>query len=231
MYAFWMRAEQFYTYWMPLVVIVLLFLAIVFVFAYSYLDPNKPVRKYVTLSYLGLIGISLVYFLWGHLTYNYWVEQNEYITPGIRSYQTILGIETSEDPSIVRSYRRSGSLKDNLLALEMYEAEQVTRPFDYTYAGSQESNHYFTYGDEDQYVFTLQGEINWTDNERELVGFEFRLTDERFADIGFYNEPDIIFDSLSLPESEQKELSDIDINDALSINDMIGGWNFGRQFY
>jgi len=113
----------------------------------------------------------------------------------------------------------------------MYEAEQVTIPFSYTYAGSQESNHYFTYGDEDQYVFTLQGDINWTDGERELVGFEFRLVDERFEDIGFYNEPDIIFDSLSLPESEQQALSDIDTNGALSINDMIGGWNFGRQFY
>lgn len=231
MYQNWMRAEQFYTFTMPLLLVILLFLAIVFVFAYSYMDPNKPHRSYVTKGYLSLIGVIVLYFVWGHVSYNYWVEQHEYITPGIRSHATILGIEISESPAIVRSYRRSGSLKENLLALDMYESETVSIPFTYTYAGSQENNHYFTYGDEDQYVFTLQGDINWTDSERELVGLEFTLTDERFEDIGFYNEPDIIFDSLSLPESEQKELSDIDTNDALSINEMIGGWNFGRQFY
>ncbi|SFC61137.1 hypothetical protein SAMN04488102_11325 [Alkalibacterium subtropicum] len=231
MYAYWMRAEQFYTFTMPLIVMVLLFLAIVFVFAYSYTDPKKPARKYVTRGYLGLIGLCALYFIWGHLTYDHWVEQNEYITPGIRPYQTIVGIRTSEDPSIVRAYRRSDTLKENLLALDMYEAERVTRPFDYTYAGSMGNTHYFTYGDEDQYVFALQGEINWTESERELIGYEFSLTDERFEDIGFYNAPDIIFDSLSLPKSERKELADIDTNDALSINDMIGDWNFGRQFY
>lgn len=231
MYSFWIRAEHFYTFIMPIVIVVLLFLALVYVFVYSYADPNKPYRKYITWGYLGLIVFSLLYFVWGHFTYNQWVEQHDYITPGIRSHATILGIETYEDPAIVRSYRRSGSLKDNLLALDMYEAERVTLPFSYTYAGSSENNHYFTYGDEDQYVFTLQGDINWTEDERELVGFQFRLTDDRFEDIGFYNEPDIIFDSLSLPESEQKELADINTNDAISINEMIGGWNFGRQFY
>ncbi|MDZ7836393.1 MAG: hypothetical protein U5K84_14690 [Alkalibacterium sp.] len=99
------------------------------------------------------------------------------------------------------------------------------------YAGSTETTHYFTYGDEEQFVFKLQGELNWTDGERELVGYAFQLTDERFADIGFYNEPDIIFDSLSLPASDQTELIDVDTNDAIPITEMIGGWNFGRQFY
>lgn len=231
MYSLWIKAEQFYTFTMPLIIIILLFSVVIYVFIYSYADPNKPMRKYLSRGYIGLILASLLYFVWGHFTYNYWVEQNEYITPGIRSYQTILGIETSEDPSIVRAYRRSNSLKDNLLALDMYVAERVSTPFNYTYAGSQEANHYFTYGDEDQYVFKLQGDINWTDNDRELVGYEFRLTDDRFEDIGFYNEPDIIFDSLSLPESEQRDLADIDTFEAISITEMIGGWNFGRQFY
>lgn len=173
----------------------------------------------------------MVYFVFGHLRYNYWIEQNDYINPGIRSSQTILGIETSEDPSIVKTYRRSGTLKENLKALKMYESKKVSIPFSYDYAGSNENNHYFTYGKNSQYVFILQGKINWTKKKRELVGFEFSLTDERFKDIGFYSEPNIIFDSLSLPETEQRVLADIDVNDALSINEMISGWNFGRQFY
>ncbi|OJF90305.1 hypothetical protein [Alkalibacterium sp. 20] len=231
MYSFWMKAERFYTFTMPLIIIILLFLIIAYVFVYSYADPNKPMRKYVTRGYLGLILASILYFAWGQSTYNHWVEQNEYITPGIRSHSSILGIETSEDPAIVKAYRRSNSLKDNLLELDMYEAEKVSIPFSYAYAGSQEANHYFTYGDEDQFVFKMQGEINWTEEERELVGFAFSLTDERFEEIGFYNEPDTIFDSLSLPESEQRELTDIDIHDAVPITEMISGWNFGRQFY
>ncbi|MER2063658.1 MAG: hypothetical protein ABS873_03345 [Alkalibacterium sp.] len=231
MYQTWMRAEQFYTFTMPLIVLILLLLAIIFVFAYSYMDPKQTHRGYVTKGFFGLVGLSLLYFLWGHVSYNYWIEQNEYITPGIRTHQSILGIELSESPAIVRSYRRSNSLKDNLMALDMYEAEKISRPFTYTYAGSSENNHYFTYGDEDQYVFTLQGQINWTEGERELVGYAFQLTDERFADIGFYDEPDIIFESLSLPRSEQAEVLDVNTNDAISITEMIGGWNFGRQFY
>lgn len=232
MYSFWVNAERFYTFIMPVIVLMLLFLVVVYIFIYSYADPRRPFRKKITRGYLGLILVSLLYFAWGHFTYNEWVNQNEYINPGIRSHASILGIETSEDPSIVRAYRRSNSLKENLLALSMYEATEVTRPFPYDYAGSTESNHYFTYGDENQYIFKMQGEINWTDDERELVGYEFRLTDDRFVDLGFYNEPDTIFDSLSLPESEQKELSDaIDVNEAISIMEMIPGWNFGRQFY
>lgn len=231
MYSFWMKAERFYTFTMPLIIIILLFLVVAYVFVYSYADPNKPLRKYVTWGYLGLILISGLYFVWGQFTYDRWVEQNEYITPGIRSQSSILGIKTYEDPAIVKVYRRSNSLKENLLALDMYEAEKVSTPFPYTYAGSQEANHYFTYGDEDQFVFKMQGELNWTEDERELVGFEFRLTDERFEDIGFYNEPDTIFDSLSLPESEKRALTDLDIYDAIPITEMISGWNFGRQFY
>jgi len=231
MYSFWMKAEQFYTFTMPLAIIVLLLLAVVYVFVLSYADPNKPYRKNITRGFFGLVLVSLLYFGWGHATYSHWVDQNEYISPGIRSRETILGIETTEDPAIVRAYRRSDSLKENLLALDMYEAEKVSRPFAYTYAGSTESTHYFTYGDEEQFVFKLQGELNWTDGERELVGYAFQLTDERFADIGFYNEPDIIFDSLSLPTSDQTELGEVDTNNAIPINDMIGGWNFGRQFY
>lgn len=91
MYAFWMRAERFYTFWMPLIIILLLFLAIVFVFAYSYMDPRKASRKYVTWGYLGLIALGAVYFFFGHLEYRYWIEQNDYISPGIRSFETILG--------------------------------------------------------------------------------------------------------------------------------------------
>ncbi|GEK91098.1 hypothetical protein [Alkalibacterium kapii] len=231
MYESWIRAEQFYTFMIPLIIIVLLFLTIVFVLAFSYTEPGQRKRKVITLSYLALLGISAAYFIYGHLSCNDWIEQNEHIDPGVRASQTILGIETREDPTIVKAYRRSDSLKENLLALDMYEAEEVTRPFDYDYAGAKGDNHYFTYGKEDQYVFILQGEIDWSENQRELKGIKFTLTDKRFGNIGFYSEPDVVFDSLSLPKSEQRELGDVDLNSAISINEMISGWNFGRQFY
>ncbi|MDZ7836392.1 MAG: hypothetical protein U5K84_14685 [Alkalibacterium sp.] len=80
MYSFWMKAEQFYTFTMPLIIIVLLLLAVVYVFVLSYADPNKPHRKNITRGFFGLILVSLLYFGWGHATYNRWVEQNEYIS-------------------------------------------------------------------------------------------------------------------------------------------------------
>ncbi|WP_161878486.1 hypothetical protein [Alkalibacterium sp. MB6] len=231
MYSFWIRAEQFYTLIMPVLAVFLLILLIAYIMLISYTEKGKPNRRWAHRVFFGILGLSALVGLVGHYQNQYWLEQNEFVTPGIREFNYVLGYRNNEDASIVRSYRRSSNLAEQLSFLDMYEGERTTRPFDYPYLGSEGNVHYFTYGEDNQYVFTYQGDIHWTEDERELVGWRYHLTDGRFEELGFHNEFDIIFDSLSLPKEEQKELEEYDAYTAVTIEEMIGGWNFGRQFY
>lgn len=229
MYAFWLEAERFYTFTMPVIVIILLVLVFGYVFVYSYTEKGQKSRRLITRSFGLLILICLGYFIYGHMEYGYWVEQNDYIHPGIREYSYILGIQTDEEPAIVQAYQRSSSLNENLSELDMYEPEYVVQSFSYRYLGSQEGTHYFSFGEDDQYAFRIRGDINWTESEREINGWSFNLTDERFESIGFTSRFDIIFDSLSLPEDEQRDLESLSNYQVMPIRDVFSGWIFGNQ--
>lgn len=230
MYETWLKAEAFYTLTMPILVLVFLFLLIVYILAYSYTDPRKKARKIATRSFLILIICSGSYFVWGHAKYNAWVEANEYINPGIREHTYIMGMKSPEDPSMVRVYRRSNALYKNVSALEMYTGEKVQRDFVYPYLGSRGEVHYFAYGDEEQYAFTYRGDIEWTDDERVMNGWRFNLIDDQFEEIGFYNEFDIIFESIALKRDEQKELDAVNTAYVVTIEEMFAGWIFDMQF-
>ncbi|MCC5894013.1 MAG: hypothetical protein JJU16_00995 [Alkalibacterium sp.] len=229
MYSFWMDAERFYTFTMPIVVIVLLVMAFVYVFVMSYTEKDQQSRGVITGWFGLMLLISLGYFIYGHLEYNAWVEQNDYIHPGIRKHSYILGIQTDEDDQLVQAFQRASSLYGNLTELDMYEAEKVTLPFSYEYLGSQEDTHYFSFGEDDQYAFRIRTSVNWTEDVREIQGWRFKLTDDRFEPIGFTREFDFFFDSLYLPADEQRELQDLSGFQMISTGDMFSGWIFGDQ--
>lgn len=231
MYEAWLKAEAFYTLTMPILIVIGLILLIVYILIYSYTEPKKKARQVANKSFMVLVLLCVGYFVWGHTRYNDWIAQNDYINPGVREFNYVLGMQSNEDPSMVRLYRRSDSLPENLAALEMYEGDQITRPFSYPYLGFEGGLHYFAYGKEEEYAFTYQGDIQWTEEERAIHGWQYKLVDDRFEQIGFVNEFDIIFDTISLPESEQGELDSLDTTYIVPIEEMYGGWIFGRQFY
>lgn len=231
MYEAWVRAEAFYTLTMPILIAVLLICLITYILIYSYTEPKKKARQIANRSILVLFLLGSVYFVWGHTRYNDWIAQNNYINPGVRKHTYILGMQSDEDPAMIGVYQRSDSLPRNLNALMMYEREERSIPFSYTYLGHDGGLHYFAYGEDDQYAFTYQGDIRWTEEERAIHGWEYYLVDERFEEIGFINGFDIIFSGLSLPDSEQGALDSLDTNYIVPIEEMYGGWIFGRQFY
>ena len=231
MYDAWVRAEAFYTLTMPILIVLLLICLIAYILIYSYTEPKKKARKLANKSMTVLLLVGAGYFAWGHTRYNEWIAQNDYLNPGIRAFSFILGMQTNEDPAMVRLYRRTGSLPENLDALEMYEGEERSFPFGYTYMGYEGGLHYFSYGDDNQYAFTYQGDIQWTEEERAIQGWDYRLVDDRFEQLGFMNDFDIIFKAILLPESEKRELDAVDTAYVVTIEEMYEGWLFGRQFY
>ena len=230
MFRQWMAAEQFYTFTLPAIAIAMIILSGVYLFILIYTDRKTRAQKIGHLVFFSLLTPALVYGLWAHQSHNFWLDQNDYIHPGIRDRATIFGMETHEDPAIASAYRRSESLGENLTQLEMYEDEEVTRDFPYTYVGSNGSQHYFSHGEDDAYTFRLDGVVHWSEDSNYLIGREHRLVDEQFEDIGFYNEHHIIFEALHLTDDEQ-EVDPSRMENYYSVTDMIGGWLFGRQFY
>lgn len=230
MFEEWMAAERFYTLFMPLVVIFMVLFISAYLFVLIYTNRGTKANKIGHLIFFSLLLIAVGYGFFGHLSHQNWLSQNDYIHPGVRERSTILGYETSEDPAIVNAYRRSATLGDNLAGLEMYESEEVTRSFPYEYIGSRGDQHFFTYGESEEFVFRMDGLVYWSEEEDMLVGQEYRLTDERFIDIGFYNEHQVIFEALYLTE-EEKEVDTELTQSPENVSNMIGGWLFGRQFY
>lgn len=230
MFENWMAAERFYTLFMPLVVIFFVLFISVYLFVLIYTDRGTKANKIGHIVFFSLLFIGIGYSVVGHLTHSSWLGQNDYIHPGIRDRSTILGYETTEDPSIVNVYRRSDTLGDNLSSLNMYESEQVTRSFPYNYIGSRENQHFFSYGENDDFIFRLDGLVYWSADENRLIGNEYRLTDERFESIGFYNEHHVIFEALYLSE-EERPVDNSLTHSTESVTSMISGWLFGRQFY
>lgn len=230
MFEKWVAAERFYTFSMPLVVIFMVIFIGVYLFVLIYTDRGTKASKVGNLIFFSLLLIAVVYSGAGHLSHRNWLSQNDYIHPGIRDRSMILGMETTEDPAIVNAYRRSATLGENLSSLDLYDSELVTRSFPYDYIGSRGNQHYFTYGESDDFVFRMDGLVYFSEDENELIGYEYRLTDERFEEIGFYNEHHVIFEALYLTE-EEKEVDTSLAQSPESVTNMIGGWLFGRQFY
>ena len=229
MYESWIEAERFYTLFMPWTIIGLAVLVFVYIFIYSYTAKGQKLRKGINLSVISILLLSLLYFVFGHLRYSFWVEQNEYIHPGIREYTYILGIRSDEDRQVIRAQRQSPSLYRQLNALEKYEADARVQPMIYDYLGSRDDTHYFSFGDEDQYAFRIRGTVEWTQGEREVHGWQFRLTDDRFETLGFAKDFDIIFDVLLLPETEQRELADLSDYRMTAISEVYPNWIFPNQ--
>lgn len=229
MYAFWLEAERFYTFTMPIIVIILLTLAFGYVFVVSYTEKGHKSRRLTTGGFCLMLVFSLGYFIYGHNEFSYWVEQNDHIHPGIRKHTYILGIQTDEDEQLVQAFQRASSVQRNLTELDMYEAEKVVQAFNYNYLGSRDETHYFSFGEDDQYAFRIRTDINWTDDTREIQGWQFQLTDERFETIGFTRQFNTFFDSLYLPVDEQRELQDLTGFQMVSTEDIFSGWTFGSQ--
>lgn len=227
MFSLWTRAEHFYATSLPIIFTVLLFLSIIYFIAVFYTKKKTNPRKIAHVSFLGLIALAALYGIWGHSTYNFWLEDNEHINPGIRTQRVVLGRELYEDGNMVNIHKRSSALAEKLDQLDLYESITVKRELPYTYIGSRSPSHFFAFGEENQYVFRIIGEINWTEGERELVGKHFQLKDDAFETIGFINDYGILFDSIFLPASEKKELDGyVNSHDLYPIIDLFPEWTF-----
>ncbi|TVP89636.1 hypothetical protein [Alkalibacterium sp.] len=229
MFEFWIEAERFYTFIMPVVIIAYVFLIGVIILIYTYAERIKLRRRVTVITVLTATLLASGYFLFGHFQYRQWVQQNDFIHPGIREYSYILGIRTDEDRGLVRVFRRSSNIYGQMSELDMYEARTVEEDFPYNYLGSRDSTHYFSFGEDEQFAFRIRGDVTWTEDRRELVGTEFHLTDERFETIGFvpYSAP--IFETVYLPEEEQRELVNLSDYQIVSVSRLYAEWIFPNQ--
>ncbi|MDZ7835486.1 MAG: hypothetical protein U5K84_09420 [Alkalibacterium sp.] len=227
----WIDAERFYTFIIPSILVIFLIMLLFYVIVFTYLKKGTKLRKNVNAALLVLMFASVLYFIGGHINYRYWVEQNDYINPGIREYSYLFGIRNEEEPETVEIYKNSDELYSNLSSLNMYESHQISQSFDYTYYGSQSGTHYFLFGEEEEYVFRIRGEINWTGGHKEMTGQVFHLSDDRYQDIGFIPEFNTIFESVSLPENEQREIGSLKEYQVVEIEDVFSDWVFSNQRY
>lgn len=230
MYEFWIEAERFYTLIMPAVIIAYVFLIGLIILVYAYAERIKLRRRVTSIIILTATLLAAGYFAFGHFQYREWIQQNEFIHPGIREYSYIFGIRTDEDRGLVRLFRRSSNIYTQMTELDMYESDPLEIEFPYTYLGSRDSTHYFSFGEDEQFAFRIRGELSWTeDDRREMTGTEFYLTDDRFESIGFVPQSAPIFETLYLPEEEQRELSNLSDYQLVSVSRLYAEWIFPNQ--
>lgn len=229
MYEFWIEAERFYTFTMPIIIISYIVLIGLIILVYTYADRIKLRRRVTTIILMTATLLSAGYFVFGHIQYREWVHQNEFIHPGIRDHSYILGIQTDEDTALVRQFRRSSNIYGQMTALDMYEASFLAVDFPYTYLGSRDTTHYFSFGEEEQFAFRIRGELIWTEDRRELAGIEFHLTDDRFESIGFVPQSAPILEAVYLPEKEQTELVNLSDYQLVSVSRLYAEWIFPNQ--
>lgn len=232
MYTNWIEAERFYTFIMPIIVMIFLILTSLYVMAFTHLKKGTVIRKVLHGGYFLFVAGSVGYFVNGHMTYDYWVEQNEYINPGIRDVTYFLGWRNEEEPETVSMHREATAdwMFEDLKELDMYESEIISEPFNFTYLGSESDTYYFSFGEEDDYVFRIRGEVKWNDRTNEIKGWNFSLKDEQFETIGFQNKFNYTFQSLSITE-EQKELERDNTETVIQIMDVYQDWIFSDQRY
>lgn len=228
MFEVWIEMERFYTFALPLLALIFLFLLLVYIFVYSYTQKGQLFRKWATGIFLTFLIASASYLVSGHIGNSHWLEQNNYITPGIRSHTYILGMQSDEDPELVRYFGQSGTLSERLSALDMYQAEEVSEPFPYTYIGTRDRTHYFAFGENERFAFRIRGEVTWHAPESVIRGRRYQLTDERFTSIGFVQSDRITFESLSLAEAEQ-EPDDLSAYQMVEVQNVYGSWIFSDQ--
>lgn len=229
MYEFWIEAERFYTFTMPVVMIAYVFLIGLIILVYTYAERIKLRRRVTTVTIATATILAAVYFAVGHFQYRNWIQQNEFIHPGIREHSYILGIRTDEDSALVRQFRRSSNIYNQMTELDMYESKPVEEDFPYAYLGSRDSTHYFSFGEDEQFAFRIRGELSWTDERREISGTQFSLTDDRFDSIGFVPQSAPIFETLYLPEDEQRELTNLSDYQLVSVSRLYAEWIFPNQ--
>lgn len=160
----------------------------VYIFLLSYIGDKRKVKQIGSVTIITIVILCVVYFVNGHMNYQFWVDQNEFINSGIKEYSFILGMKNEEEPQIVKSSGRSNRLYANLSELKMYERTTVTQPFNHDYVGSRGNDHYFSFGEDNQYVYRIRGEINWESENSEIRGTVFSLIDERYQDLGFIDD-------------------------------------------
>lgn len=229
MYEFWIAAERFYTFILPVVVIVYVVLIGLIILVYTYAERIKLRRHVTTITIMTATLLAAGYFVLGHFQYRDWIQQNEFIHPGIREHSYILGIQSDEDSALVRQFRRSANIYDQMTELDMYESKPVEEDFPYAYLGSRENTHYFSFGEDEQFAFRIRGELSWTDGRREITGTKFSLTDDRFESIGFVPQSAPIFETLYLPEHEERELTNLSDYQLVSVSRLYAEWIFPSQ--
>lgn len=226
-YEFWIRAERFYSVILPYLGIALALGLIVLFFVFTYAAPKSKTKKYGWIIYTGCVVAALLYGMWGHRQYQEWLIENEFVTPGTRTFERFMGFRREEDDEVVRLYRESSSLGDVLSQSTLYEAQTVVEPLEYRYLGSNENNvHYFEHDDER--VIHIRGEADFTGEETYLEGAEYHLVDERFEEIGFLNDHDVMFERVIINEQEAEEAPQEWHHVTQPIEDIFTGWHFGR---
>lgn len=227
-FEFVVEAEQFYTTTLPAIFIALMVLLFIVLFVFIYNSPKSKLFRYTMLFYLLCIVGSAIYGMWGHRQYSSWHDQSQYIHPGIRSFDFTLKMRSIEDPSLVQTLRKSTSLRHNLSHLEIYEDEIVTQPFDYDYLGQQGDRHYFAISEYN--VFYVRIDVDTSPDPTYIEARRYRLTDERFEELGFYNEHELIVDRIVVNEEEYQNAANEWPLQARSIGEFDIGLNFGQQY-
>lgn len=228
----WLAAERFYTFLLPVFVVIFLFFLIVTVFVITYAGKGTIGRKRY-FQVLGLIVcIGGLYSIWGHRTYQSYLTQNEHINPAMRSYDPIFGLQIETEQTIIDSYQQTLHQSEEYRALDMYIEEEVTEPFPYEYIGSTDRDHYFVFREDRNLWTRFTGELRMTAGESYLLGSHFHLIDDAFKEYGFMDTPYPIVEALYLNEEQYNQGADdfdIPYRGIHHISLVFPEWNLGRQ--
>ncbi|WP_208559400.1 hypothetical protein [Marinilactibacillus kalidii] len=226
MYEFWIKAERFYTTIMPMILLILSVAMIVGLFMFYYTEKRSKKRKVMGISLILLFLGSAMFSFWGHDTYGFWLEQFNYINPGVRSQKKIMGTVIVENPSLVSNYQ-GVDLSDHYQSLEMYQREEVRQAINHPYLGELNGRHYFAIGKEEQYAFWYRGDVAFTQEKSYMQGTQFRLNDPRFEQLGFTPITPNYLETIYINQEEADQAKDEFPSKVLPFSSGISDWITG----
>jgi hypothetical protein len=191
----WVQSEFFYYSVVPVLLVVGLIALLLLLILLLYQENRKKGLIWLPVAVLLVCGGG---FLLGDHLFKEFKATNALVTPNIRDREKrFLGYKYY-DQSTLAAYQRIQS-KDALVSLGIYQAEPVTQKIEFL--GIAHNSVYFKIGE--QYYYLRQTPEFVAQDQAELQGVQYHLTDPAYATIGFFEETNNYLTTILLPEHKK----------------------------
>ncbi|WP_291290751.1 hypothetical protein [Enterococcus sp.] len=192
----WLKSEFFYYSIVPVLLVVGLVALLLLLILLLYRENRRKGLIWLPIVVLVICGGG---FLLGDHLFQDFKKDNALITPNIRDREKRFIGYKYYDQSTLAAYQRIQN--EAIPSLGIYQAEPVTREIEFL--GMAHNSVYFKLGE--QYYYLRQAPVFAKQEQAELKGVQYHLTESAFADIGFFTETNNYLEEILLPES-QKDL-------------------------